>query len=191
MNKIINKKNGIWEWHNVLDNPNELIYEIPDNKWEYYTNKGGGETIIGRCAYLHNGEDLHSKAIKLFFNCVSEYSVCNGLNFNNENVYQDWLMVREYNTGSKMSAHNDAYSYVKKGGSPVKPYLTAIFYINDDYTGGEINFINDDLKIKPKAGSMVIFPSNRQHEVLEILSGNRYMIQTYVHEHPSFFYDKD
>ena len=190
MNKIINKKNGIWEWENVLENPNELIDGIEDDRWEYYTNKGGGETIIGRSAFLRSGEDLHSKAIKVFFDCVSEYSKDNGLNFNNDNVGQDWLLIREYNAGSKMSAHSDAYSYVKKDGNPVKPSLTAILYINDDYAGGEIDFIHDDLCLKPKAGSMVVFPSDKQHEVLEILSGNRYMTQTYVYEHPYSFYDK-
>lgn len=191
MNKAISKKNGIWEWHDVLENPSNLIDDIEDHRWEYYTNKGGGETIIGRASILHKGEEFHSKATKAFLDCVSEYSACNGLSFNDENVGTDWLLVREYNTGSKMSAHNDAYSYVKKDGQPVKPSLTAILYINDDYTGGEIDFVHDDVKIKPKAGSMVIFPSNKQHEVLEILSGNRYMTQTYVYENPVSFYDKD
>jgi hypothetical protein len=191
MNKAINKKNGIWEWHNVLENPNELVTNIPNDRWEYYTNKGGGETIIGRATKIFKGEFLHSKAIKPFIECVEEYSACNGLSFKEENIGKDWLLVREYNTGSKMSAHNDAYSYVKKDGQPVKPSLTAILYINDDYTGGEIDFIHDDLKIKPKSGSMVIFPSDKHHEVLEILSGNRYMTQTYVYEHPASFYDKE
>lgn len=191
MNKAINKKNGIWEWHDVLENPSDLIEGIEDDRWEYYTNRGGGETIIGRASILHKGEEFHTKATKAFLDCVSEYSSSNGLSFNDDNVGTDWLLVREYNTGSKMSAHNDAYSYVKKDGQPVKPSLTAILYINDDYTGGEIDFIHDDVKIKPKAGSMVVFPSNKQHEVLEILSGNRYMTQTYVYENPVSFYDKD
>lgn len=191
MNRAINKKNGIWEWHNVLDNPSELVETIPEEKWKYYTNKGGGETIIGRSAFLWNGENLHSEVMKAFFDCVIEYSESNNLPFNKENVGQDWLLIREYNPGSKMSAHSDMYSYLKKDGKQVVPSLTAILYINDDYVGGEIDFINDDLCIKPKAGSMVIFPSNLQHEVLEILSGNRYMTQTYVYEHPVNFYDKD
>jgi|LauGreDrversion4_2_1035121.scaffolds.fasta_scaffold08027_5 hypothetical protein len=191
MNKAINKKNGIWEWHDVLENPSDLIAGIEDDRWEYYTNKGGGETIIGRASILHKGEEFHTKATKAFLDCVLEYSSSNGLSFNDDNVGTDWLLVREYNTGSKMSAHNDAYSYVKKDGQPVKPSLTAILYINDDYTGGEIDFIHDDVKIKPKAGSMVVFPSDKQHEVLEILSGNRYMTQTYVYENPVSFYDKD
>ena len=191
MNKAINKKNGIWEWHDVLENPSDLIEGIEDDRWEYYTNKGGGETIIGRASILRKGEEFHTKATKAFLDCVLEYSSSNGLSFNDDNVGTDWLLVREYNTGSKMSAHNDAYSYVKKDGQPVKPSLTAILYINDDYTGGEIDFIHDDVKIKPKAGSMVVFPSDKQHEVLEILSGNRYMTQTYVYENPVSFYDKD
>lgn len=190
MSNVVNKKNGIWEWHNVLENPMELVLGIEDDKWNYYTNKGGGETIIGRSAFLWNGEDLHSKVIKTFFDCVAEYSACNGLAFNDENVGQGWLLIREYNVGSKMSAHNDRYSYVKKDGNPVIPSLTAILYINDNYAGGEINFIHDNLQIKPKAGSMVVFPSDKQHEVLEITSGDRYMTQTYVYEHPVSYYDK-
>jgi hypothetical protein len=190
MNKAINKKNGIWEWHDVLDNPMELVHGMSNGQWQNYTNTGGGETIIGRSAFLLNGMRLHEKTMKAFVDCLEEYSACNGLSFNNENIGQEWFMVREYNAGSKMSAHSDVYSYVKKDGNPVKPSLTAILYINDDYVGGEIDFIRDDLKIKPKAGSIIIFPSDKQHEVLEILSGNRYMTQTYVYEHPVSYYDK-
>lgn len=190
MLNIVNKHNKIWEWHNVLENPNELVDSIPDNRWGYYTNKGGGETIIGRSTMLFKGQELHSKAIKVFFDCIKEYCEANNLPFNNEHVGQDWLLIREYNAGSKMSGHSDRYSYVKKDGNQVIPSLTAILYINDDYVGGEIDFINDDLCIKPKAGSMVIFPSDKWHEVLEILSGNRYMTQTYVYENPVSFYDK-
>jgi hypothetical protein len=190
MSNIVNKHNDIWEWHNVLEDANHLINSIQENKWEYYTNKGGGETIIGRAAVLNKGEEFYEKATKAFLDCVAEYSEHNGLSFKDNNVGTDWLLVREYNTGSKMSAHNDAYSYVKKDGQPVRPSLTAILYINDEYTGGEIDFIHDDLCIKPQAGSMVIFPSHKQHEVLEILSGDRYMTQTYVYENPVSFYDK-
>ena len=189
MSNIANKHNGIWEWHNVLENPMEMVETIDKTKCEYYTNKGGGETVIGRGASLHNGSEAHKKAMKAFSDCILEYSKSNSLSFDNENI-GDWLLVREYNTGSRMSAHNDAYSYVKKDGQHVRRSLTAILYINDEYTGGEIDFVHDGICIKPQAGSMVVFPSDKQHEVLEILSGDRYMTQTYVYENPLSFYDK-
>jgi Rps23 Pro-64 3,4-dihydroxylase Tpa1-like proline 4-hydroxylase len=55
-------------------------------------------------------------------------------------------------------------------------HIASVYYINDDYTGGEINFINHNLKIKPKANSLIIFPGNENyvHEVLEILDSPRY-----------------
>ena len=54
--------------------------------------------------------------------------------------------------------------------------FAAIYYINDDYEGGEINFMDHNLKIKPKANSFVTFPSNSDywHEVLENTGKERY-----------------
>jgi hypothetical protein len=53
--------------------------------------------------------------------------------------------------------------------------FAVIYYINDDYEGGEINFPWHELKIKPKANSFITFPSN-QHYLHEVLSNsaNRY-----------------
>ena len=73
----------------------------------------------------------------------------------------------------------------------VIPLFTIILYINDDYEGGEINFIDDKLKIIPKAGSGIMFPSQKIHEVLEVKSGVRRMVQTYVNEHKRSYYDED
>ena len=55
-------------------------------------------------------------------------------------------------------------------------HIASIYYINDDYSGGEINFPDHKLKIKPKANSLIIFPGNENylHEVLEIVDGDRY-----------------
>jgi len=53
--------------------------------------------------------------------------------------------------------------------------FAVIYYINEDYEGGEINFPWHDLKVKPKANSFIMFPSNKHylHEVLKN-SANRY-----------------
>lgn len=53
--------------------------------------------------------------------------------------------------------------------------FAVIYYINDNYDGGEINFPWHDLKVKPKANSFITFPSN-QHYLHEVLknTGDRY-----------------
>jgi hypothetical protein len=61
--------------------------------------------------------------------------------------------------------------------------FAALYYINDDYEGGEINFMDHNLKIKPKANSLVTFPSNADywHEVLENTGKERYSSTLWFH----------
>ena len=61
--------------------------------------------------------------------------------------------------------------------------FAALYYINDDYEGGEINFMDHNLKIKPKANSLITFPSNSDywHEVLENTGTERYSSTLWFH----------
>lgn len=56
--------------------------------------------------------------------------------------------------------------------------IAGLFYINDDYEGGELYFPNQGIKFKPKAGSAHFFPGdmNYIHGVTEIKSGIRYTV---------------
>jgi hypothetical protein len=55
-------------------------------------------------------------------------------------------------------------------------HIASVYYLNDDYTGGEINFPDHKLKIKPKPNSLIIFPGNENylHEVRKIVGNDRY-----------------
>lgn len=55
---------------------------------------------------------------------------------------------------------------------------SSLFYLNDDYEGGELCFPEYDLIIKPKVGDLITFPTNSMyiHTVNEIKSGTRYNI---------------
>jgi len=59
------------------------------------------------------------------------------------------------------------------------PYydLSGLFYINNDYEGGELYFPDHGIQFKPKAGSAYFFPGdlNYLHGVTEITSGIRYV----------------
>jgi Rps23 Pro-64 3,4-dihydroxylase Tpa1-like proline 4-hydroxylase len=61
--------------------------------------------------------------------------------------------------------------------------LSTVIYLNDDYSGGEIEFKHSNVKIKPKAGSIIFFPSNflYVHEVYPISDGVRYSLPHWYH----------
>ncbi len=61
--------------------------------------------------------------------------------------------------------------------TPQREY-TALVYLNDDFTGGELVFPDRHLVITPKPGLLVGFPSNHKfvHAVPKVLSGKRYSL---------------
>lgn len=60
------------------------------------------------------------------------------------------------------------------------PYydIAGLFYINDDYEGGELYFPEQGIQFKPKAGAAYFFPGdmNYIHGVTPIISGIRYTV---------------
>ena len=54
--------------------------------------------------------------------------------------------------------------------------LSSLFYLNDDYEGGELYFPLQDVKFKPTKGAAYFFPGDKNyiHGVTEIKSGIRY-----------------
>jgi hypothetical protein len=59
--------------------------------------------------------------------------------------------------------------------------LSGVIYLNDDYQGGALCFPRQKKKIKPRAGSVVLFPSNfaYPHESQDVLEGVKYAAVTW------------
>ena len=94
-------------------------------------------------------------------------------------VYKEILSsIIIYKSGDFLPKHIDnvpGQNLTTPGGNPSRDISSTLYY-NDNYSGGEIVFMDQNLKIKPKAGSLILFPSNQDypHEVLPVISGNRY-----------------
>jgi Rps23 Pro-64 3,4-dihydroxylase Tpa1-like proline 4-hydroxylase len=60
--------------------------------------------------------------------------------------------------------------------------LSVVYFLNDDFAGGELVFPKLDLTITPTAGSMVCFPSDHNfiHGVNPVKSGRRYTLVTWM-----------
>lgn len=84
----------------------------------------------------------------------------------------------KYGPGQHFDVHSDhGYSYVST--------LSSVGYINDDYEGGELYFDKINLKIKPRAGDLYLFPSSfiYSHAAMPVISGMKYSIVTMLDYH--------
>jgi len=88
-----------------------------------------------------------------------------------------------YEVGQSLPYHQDwtVSEWVIKHNLPVV-HLSSVFYINDDYSGGELlfsstklnNYGHDSVTIKPKAGTIIFFDALQWHASSPITSGLKY-----------------
>jgi hypothetical protein len=83
--------------------------------------------------------------------------------------------ILKYNTGDKFDDHMD------DGGGNFRRVST-VYYLNDNYEGGQVVFPRFNLEVQPEAGDMLIFPSSYayNHSVKEVKSGIRYSIASWI-----------
>lgn len=77
--------------------------------------------------------------------------------------------ILRYKTGQYTTLHSD-------GGAGANRIVSGLLYLNDNYEGGELYFDKLDILYKPKAGDVLIFPSNFifSHEAKAVTSGVKY-----------------
>ena len=94
-----------------------------------------------------------------------------------EPFFHEHYQILRYNANQHYSAHYD-------GPTQFGRCISAICYLNDDYEGGELEFVNFKLKIKPLAGMMILFPSNfaYTHIAHPVLSGTKYAAVTWIRD---------
>ena len=115
-------------------------------------------------------EDAVELLKKIFKNarlsCMDYYDI----KVNND--FMGEYLLRKWSKGSNMQPHvdTDAQKHL---------HIVCMYYLNDNYDGGEIIFPDYNLKIKPKSNSLIMFPGNENyvHGVLEVLKGFRYTFQ--------------
>jgi hypothetical protein len=83
--------------------------------------------------------------------------------------------VLKYGEGQKFVNHIDDHKDHHRR-------MSWVYYINDDYTGGEISFPRFNLTYKPAANEFLVFPSNYvyNHSVLPVIEGTRYAVVSWL-----------
>lgn len=88
-----------------------------------------------------------------------------------------------YPVGGHYIEHNDSENFENGEWRRIANRdISILFYLNDNYTGGELEFTSLGLKIKPKTGMMIAFPSYKEfaHKVHPVTSGFRYSLVTWL-----------
>ena len=100
----------------------------------------------------------------------------------NKPVYPDTLQVVRWIRGYELNPHADKEN---PDGTP-HPFpwrdFATLVYLNDNFDGGQIYWPNKNKELKPKKGTLAIFPGTVEflHGVKETTEGTRYTL-------PSFF----
>jgi predicted 2-oxoglutarate/Fe(II)-dependent dioxygenase YbiX len=103
---------------------------------------------------------------------------------------RDWepLQLLHYGSGGHYIPHVDAETlYTDEEGlelweKTLDRDLSVVYFLNDDFEGGELFFPKLDLLIEPEAGTLVCFPSDHNyiHGVKPVTTGHRYTVVTWM-----------
>ncbi len=195
---------GIVECENTLDNPSiiidkiELLEEkINNNKnktllkpWQNWVYDYKNKDTVSLCLFKFVPKVSHISKHDIFYDdqsYISE-SLYNAVETSLKKYYdvypraekniksqEKFVKLLKYYPGSFMPAHSDH--------GITSRTISSVLYLNDNYSGGELYFPYFDITFKPKAGSVILFPSNFMyvHEVKTITDGIRYSFPNWFH----------
>lgn len=129
--------------------------------------------------FAEENKNLQSLFLALIANYKKEHKITNEQwpkNFKLEPI-----RMKRYLPNSKdvFNNHVDVSDYTSS-----KRFLVAFIYLNDNFNGGETDFPQFQIRVKPQRGNMILFPPmwNWLHKSNPITGNNpKYIIGTYMH----------
>jgi len=173
----------------MTEEEQEFLFNFASNNttWDYtISKKNENGTVIydadvwaDRVATLHTLQKINPKVVdvvqKMFDRLKLEVD-----NFYNVDAMATSPAIVRWPVGTRQEPHADKELHEgPDAGTPnAFPYydIASIFYINDDYEGGELYFPLQGIEFKPKARAAYFFPGDMNfiHGVRPVLNGCRY-----------------
>jgi predicted 2-oxoglutarate/Fe(II)-dependent dioxygenase YbiX len=177
-------------YENAWPNPEETIKEIENeikNNDDFFWTRA--ETIeegvqqnyrtnshLGISHFAEDYDNILAKNIhNQFYFLLLSTSIPYAKKYKIGNMFHEGYNLLKYSGGQEYKAHFD-------GGTETGRTISAILYLNNDYEGGQIEFVNFGLKIKPEPGMFILFPSNYaySHIAHPVTDGTKYAIVTWI-----------
>jgi Rps23 Pro-64 3,4-dihydroxylase Tpa1-like proline 4-hydroxylase len=142
----------------LIENFNKNTFDIPD------PNIKSGYSISGEEAikyYYSETEEIENKVFKMICSVLST--------FYNKEIEIKSMFHSLMLPGSKNPLHWD--NYVEDG----EEDISTLLYLNNNFSGGDLSFPNQNIKISPAPGMLVFFQGSEDltHEVETVESGHR------------------
>ena len=181
--------NNIFMYNNVMGEDLDILKEV-DSIFVNYNigfadstmNAGDYDKSLRSCTvfslYTNKEEDADYNNLKKILNkkidiavskCILDFIKKTGIKIKEREPWE----VLKYEKGQMVTWHCD-------DGEVHPSKVSFVYYINDDYEGGEIQFKNKvyTMPIKPSKDSLIIFPSGTDyiHRVLPVTEGTKYSV---------------
>lgn len=198
---MFNKKElapGIMVYSNVMNNYQEFIPAVEhfmglgneDIQWsDSYVYKDGEQMIdenrtsktyfvpyLQKDETLFSQKDLLDKYVRNTINSFADEIEKDYQNYYNVLVPEHrGYSILKYSKNEQFTDHIDHTVYEPRT-------ISTIWYINDDYEGGEICFPRFDIKYKPNKNELLLFPSTYtyNHSVTPVKNGVRYCVVSWL-----------
>jgi len=163
--KSANPENVILPWHEWYAMSGEIKYVFGYQKTIW--NPSVDENV------LNSSNSVLAQSLKKAKNFLIECSNHYADHFNFSKLSHSSINISKYIQGKQMGPHVDSNEDADSTAG-----ISAILYLNDDYEGGELYFPKQQVTLKPKAGTVVVFPSNAPflHQSLTIQNGSKYIM---------------
>lgn len=149
--------------------------EESGNRFQQSIRTSYGLSITGYARINEEMRQINNQCYELISSAVHNYKGMFKIEEEIKHIESYGLL--RYSGGEEYKFHYD-------GGTESKRGISVLIYLNDDYEGGEIEFPNFKITIKPKAGTLILFPSNYAygHIAHPVTSGTKYVIVTWLHD---------
>ncbi|HZF48526.1 MAG TPA: 2OG-Fe(II) oxygenase [Polyangiaceae bacterium] len=85
------------------------------------------------------------------------------------------IRLYRYGPGEKHGAHWDTVVHLDGG---VQSLVTLVFYLNDDFSGGETDFPELNQRIVPRRGRALLFQHRILHIASQVVGGEKFVLRT-------------
>ncbi|MDA9954285.1 2OG-Fe(II) oxygenase [Planktomarina sp.] len=119
-------------------------------------------------------QNIHNQYNMLLLAATQSYVARYGIN---DMLTHEPYNVLKYSGGQEYKAHYD-------GGSTTGRAISSLVYLNNNYSGGALEFPHFGIKIQPEPGMLILFPSNYaySHIAHPVTDGTKYALVTWIRD---------